>query len=276
MSILEVSDLSVRYGGLTIVERVSFSVAGGCWMMLIGPNGAGKSTIVSAISRGAQYTGQVRLCGRDIARLRARDMARDMGVLAQRQAVGYDFTVEQVVHLGRYAHRRGPFSAAGGGDEGAVARALELVGMTAQRGQSVLKLSGGELQRTFLAQVLAQEPRLLVLDEPTNHLDLNFQQQTFALIRAWLAQGGKGGVPERAVLSVVHDLSLARAYGSEALLLDRGRVAARGCVEAVFAPEALRRVYSMDVYAWMRSMLAQWQPQSDISARADHLSAQNP
>ena len=131
--------------------------------------------------------------------------------------------------------------------------ALELTGLTAQRAQSVLTLSGGELQRTFLAQVLAQQPRLLILDEPTNHLDLVYQKQVFSLIGRWLRE------PGRAVVSVVHDLSLARAFGTDAVLLHHGKTVASGSVREVLRPENLDAVYDMDVAAWMRQMLSQWE-----------------
>ena len=131
--------------------------------------------------------------------------------------------------------------------------ALKRTGLTAQRGQSVLTLSGGELQRTFLAQVLAQRPRLLLLDEPTNHLDLVYQKQVFELVGEWLR------TPGRAVVSVVHDLSLAKAFGTRALLLDHGKTAAMGPVGEVLCPEKLDGVYNMDVSAWMRKMLGQWE-----------------
>ena len=124
--------------------------------------------------------------------------------------------------------------------------------MTAQRRQSVLTLSGGELQRTFLAQAFAQDPKLLLLDEPTNHLDLLYQKQVFAILSDWLK------TPGRAVVSVVHDLSLARAYGTKALLMDRGRAVAQGRAAEVLSKENLREVYQMDVHAWMRKMLSQW------------------
>ena len=124
--------------------------------------------------------------------------------------------------------------------------------MYEQRKQSVLTLSGGELQRTFLAQTFCQDPRLLLLDEPTNHLDLVYQKQVFELIQGWL----KG--PDRAVISVVHDLSLARAYGTRALLLDHGQAAADGAMDEVFSDEVLNRVYRMDVRDWMTRMLTQW------------------
>ena len=133
-----------------------------------------------------------------------------------------------------------------------VARALELTGMTRFADQNVLTLSGGELQRTFLAQLFAQNPRVLLLDEPTNHLDLVYQKQVFELIAEWVK------APGRAVVSMVHDLSLARAYGTHALLLDGGKSVAQGGIDAVFAPEHINSAYAMDVPAWMRRMLAQW------------------
>ena len=252
MSMLDVRSLSVRFGSAEIVKNVSFSVEPGDWLMLIGPNGAGKSTIVNAVSRGAAYTGTVLFEGQDIRKVKAHVLARGIGVLAQHHTVGYAFSVEEVVRLGRYAYSPGIFSARSDADETAVAEAMELTGVAHIAHQSVLTLSGGELQRVFLAQLFAQNPRLLLLDEPTNHLDLVYQKQIFALVREWLSQG------ERAVVSVVHDLSLARMYGTRALLLDHGAAAAAGSTAEVFTPETLNAVYGMDVADWMQTMLSQW------------------
>ena len=130
--------------------------------------------------------------------------------------------------------------------------ALEKTGLTALRDQSVTTLSGGELQRCFLAQLLCQNTRIMLLDEPTNHLDLIYQKQVFDLIRKWLDDTGG------AVVSVVHDLSLARLYGTEALLLDRGRTAALGPVEEALSPANLQQVYGMDVRAWFRRLGEVW------------------
>ena len=165
--------------------------------------------------------------------------------------MGYAFTVEEVVRLGRYAYAPTIFSRHSG-EEQAVRAALEKTGLYEQRRQSVLTLSGGELQRTFLAQTFAQDPKLLLLDEPTNHLDLVYQKQVFELIRDWLKQ------KDRAVISVVHDLSLARAYGTRAMLLDKGQVVVDGTMSKVFSDDVLNRVYHMDVRDWMTQMLAQW------------------
>ena len=253
MTLLDVKHLSVRYGALSIVNDVGFSLSEGEWLMIVGPNGAGKSTVLNAISQGTPYTGEVILQNQNIKRLRAREIARNIGVLSQSHAMGYGFTVGAVVRLGRYAYSSGLLSGSGEQDDAMVARALERTGMTRFVDQNVLTLSGGELQRTFLAQLFAQDPRVLLLDEPTNHLDLVYQKQMFELISEWVK------TPGRAVVSVVHDLSLARAYGTRGLLLDGGTTVAYGAIEEVFAPEYINKAYAMDVPAWMRRMLAQWQ-----------------
>ena len=253
MTMLRVKDLTVRYGGLTVVDRLSFSVEEGQWLMLIGPNGAGKSTVLGALTQGVPYSGDILLSGENVKKIKPRLLARQMGMLAQNNAAQYAFTVEEVVALGRYSYSAGPLSGRGTGDEEAVAAALELTGLGERRGQSILTLSGGELQRTFLAQVLAQDPKLLLLDEPANHLDLVYQKQVFGILSDWLK------TPGRAVVSVVHDLSLARAYGTRALLMDRGRAVLEGEISEVLAPGPLDEVYRMDVGKWMRRMLSQWE-----------------
>ena len=249
---LEIKDLTVRFGTLAAVDRLSFTVAEGQWLMIVGPNGAGKSTILNAVSQGVPYTGTIRFEGRDLKKTDAVTRARSIGMLSQNHFVDYAFTVEEVVRLGRYAHKGGLFSMRKTDDERAVDEALERTGLTPLRRQPVTTLSGGELQRAFLAQVFAQDPRFLLLDEPTNHLDLIYQKQIFALIREWLK------TPGRAVVSVVHDLSLARAYGTDALLLHHGRMAACGEIRRVMSPGNLNAVYDMDVAEWMRTMLRQW------------------
>lgn len=252
MSMLEVMHLGVRYGEHTVVQDVSFSLEEGQWLMLIGPNGAGKSTIVNAISQGVNYTGEVLWQGKNLRRMKPVEMARNIGVLSQNHAVGYGFTVEEVVRLGRYAYAPGFFDSHKDSGNEPIAQALSLTGLTELAGQSVLTLSGGELQRTFLAQLFAQNPKLLILDEPTNHLDLVYQKQIFALIQQWLKDSG------RAVISVVHDLSLARAYGTHALLLDKSKAICCGTVGEVFQSELLNKAYGMDVRQWMQTMLGQW------------------
>ena len=256
---LTAENVSVRYGALLAVDRVSVTLGAGQWLMLVGPNGAGKSTLLRAIAQGVPYDGAIRLLGEDARRIRPAALARRVGFLRQHNPALYAYTVEEVVRLGRYAHAKGLFAARDDEGEEKVERALALTGMTSLRGASVLALSGGELQRAFLAQVLAQDPQILLLDEPANHLDLLYQRQIFDLIAEWVKEPGTGSLPGRAAVSVVHDLSLARRYGTHAALMHRGKCVCQGPAQKALAGERLKEVYGMDVVGWMKEMAEVWE-----------------
>lgn len=251
-AILRGNHITVRYGSNTVVDDLTFHLEEGQWLMLAGPNGAGKTTLIEAIAQGVPYTGSIQWEGQDICTLKPAQLAQKIGILSQKNNVGYAYTVEEVAGLGRYAYRSGFFSNADEHGKALVENALKITGLTGLRRASMLTLSGGETQRVFLAQVLAQNPQVLILDEPANHLDLNYQQQIFSLIREWLQE------PGRAVLSVVHDLSLARLYGTHAILMDHGKSISQGTIHEVMTPDHLQRVYGIDVYEWMQKMLSQW------------------
>jgi len=250
---LEVKNVSVRAGNSVIADGVSFSVGEGEWVMLVGPNGAGKTTLVGAVSQTVPYTGSVLFEGRDVARMKPAAAARLIGVLTQSHHVEYSFSACDIVRMGRYCHAPSVFSRKSDEDERAVEEALQATGVASFAARSVLTLSGGELQRVFLAQVFAQNPRLLILDEPANHLDLVYQKQVFELISQWLKK------PGRAVLSVVHDLGLAMTFGTRAVLLDEGRLVSQGALREVLSADNLKGVYRMDVGAWMRKLLSVWE-----------------
>lgn len=256
MSMLKATGVTVRYGAFTAVDGLSFALDEGQWLMLIGPNGAGKSTLLGALAQTVRWQGSVELEGQDIRSFKPAGLARRIGMLSQRHQVGYAYTVEEIVRLGRYAHRNGLFSARDEDGAARIGEALRLTGMESLRHTSMLTLSGGEMQRAFLAQVFAQDPRILLLDEPANHLDLPYQKQIFSLIDQWRRQ------PGRAVISVVHDLSLAGKYGTHALLMDHGQCVAQGEKGSVLSQENLQTVYGMDVHGWMRDLLRQWQEPS--------------
>lgn len=247
---LKAEHVGVMIGGKSIISDISFSVSAGDWLMLAGPNGAGKSTLVNAISGGVKYEGAVTVGGKELRTLKPSALAREMGVLAQMNSVSYAYTVRQVAELGRYARSRGVFSREQ--NEEKVNEALRSTGLSDMADRNVLTLSGGELQRTFLAQLLAQDPRIMLLDEPANHLDLVYQDRLFSLVSEWLK--GEG----RCVISVVHDLSLARYYGTKALLLKDGKCIACGDCRETLKDENLEKAYGMDVGEYMRRMLEGW------------------
>ncbi len=249
---LKAEHISVNFGDQAIVNDLSFELKEGQWLMLAGPNGAGKSTLINAVAQSVPCKGSIELLGRNIRSYKPAELARRLGVLSQHHHVGYAYTVEEIVSLGRYAHQSGFFASRDTDSQDYVDRAIEMTGMEPFRHKSILTLSGGEVQRAFLAQVFAQDPKVLILDEPANHLDLIYQKHIFSLIDQWRRQKG------RAVISVVHDLSLARRYGTHAVLMDQGKCVAQGALTEVLTNENLQKVYRMDVYAWMQEMLSQW------------------
>lgn len=243
--------ITVRAGGKEIVSDVSFSLEAGQWLMLLGPNGAGKSTLLRAVSRAVRHEGHVMLHGRNISAYRPREMARHIGMMSQDAGVHGEFTLEEIVALGRYAHR-GMLTPQYTDTQRCIDAALDTVGLSDKRCQRMQTLSGGERQRAFLAQVLCQDPDILMLDEPGNHLDLVYHKQLLDVIDRWRQQRGK------AVVSVVHDLSIARRYGTHALLMESGRMAAYGDIRQATQPEILRRVWGMDVAGWLRELTDCW------------------
>ena len=167
---LTATNISAGYGGKSAVESISFTLSEGQWLMICGPNGAGKSTLMKAVTGVLPCTGEVLIADRDMRHMRPAELAREVGVLSQRTHSEYDFTVEQVVALGRYAHRGSFLRPSDSAGAAKITEALAAVGLLEKRTRPLGALSGGEVQRVFLAQVFAQEPRILILDEPANQL----------------------------------------------------------------------------------------------------------
>jgi len=238
---LQVEHLTVEIAGMRLLDNVSLTLNNQERLMVVGPNGSGKSTLISAISQGIPYRGKVSMDGKNASRISSAELARRVGVFSQHNEVNYGFTVEEIVKLGRYAYAKGLFS---GGDQEAgekVEMALEMTGLTGQRYQSVLTLSGGELQRVFLAQLFAQAP-----------LDIQYQKQLFALIDQWAEK------KERAVMAVVHDLSLARLYGTGILLLNQGKIVACGSQGGGFSRGEPSPGFNMVGGGWGEIFYGQW------------------
>jgi iron complex transport system ATP-binding protein len=253
MALLSIQGLAVNYASKLALAPLDLEVAPGEWLAVIGPNGSGKTTLVNAIAQAVPYRGSISFEGDNLAALKPRARARCIAVLQQQHEAYYAFTVEEVVAMGRYAWSRGFLRGSGPDDAEAVQHALAACGLEPLRTRRINTLSGGELQRTFLAQIFAQSARLLVLDEATNHLDLAYQRLVFDLIARWLA-----AAPGRAVVSVVHDLLLAHRYATTALLLQGGKVVAQGDKTTVFSPPNLNRAFGMDVQAWYSQNLQNW------------------
>jgi len=240
MDALVVDDVAAGYGGPLVLGGVTLKVAPGEFVGVIGPNGSGKSTLVRAITRVLPLVrGRVALGGRDVAHMSRRAVAREMAVVPQTQPLVYEFTVEDIVQMGRTAHL-GRFQMAGDADRAACRRAMEATQIFTLRSRSLAALSGGERQRALIARALAQEPHLLVLDEPDAHLDINHKVEVFDLLASLNRDEGL------TVVCISHDLNLAAQYAGRLIVLDEGRVAADDVPEAIITEDLLRRVYGTE------------------------------
>ncbi|GAV44877.1 heme ABC transporter ATP-binding protein [Streptomyces acidiscabies] len=229
---LDVDGVSVEAAGARLVDDIRLTAAPGAVVGLVGPNGSGKSTLLRCVYQALRpAAGTVRLDGEDMRTMAPRAAARVLAALPQESGAEFDFTVTEVVRMGRLPHeRRG---AAEDLEICAEAMAATGVGHLADRG--FLALSGGERQRVLIARALAQQPRVLVLDEPTNHLDIAHQLDVLTLVR-------DAGLT---VLAALHDLNLAAAYCDRLYVLDAGRVVASGTPEDVLQPALLAEVFGV-------------------------------
>ena len=234
---LELQDLSVDISGRRIVTDIDFTVPDGGFVGLLGPNGSGKSTILKAIYRVHRPSaGRVLLDGADLLSMRPKDAARRMAVVAQESTVEFDFTVVEMVMIGRTPHKRA-FDRDDETDRAIVDQAIEQAGCEKLAYRSFNTLSGGEKQRVLIAQAIAQGADHLILDEPTNHLDIRYQVEILELVSAL-------GVT---VLAAIHDLSLAALFCDTVHLIAGGKLIAGGPPQSVITADIVRRAYGADV-----------------------------
>ncbi len=237
VSFLSVDRLGVALDGHRILHEIDFEAVAGEWVGVLGPNGAGKTTLLRAIGGHVPFDGTIRVGGTPIGRMEASQRARMLAFVRQARSLTFDFTVEEFVLLGRAPHR-GWLEAYRAADRERVRDALAQVDLEGFAARSVLSLSGGEMQRVFLAQALVQEADLLLLDEPTAHLDVQYQFSFLEQVRTQAAAG-------RTVLAVGHDLELAARYADRLLLLDDGTLRAAGPPEAVLTPARIAEVFGV-------------------------------
>ncbi|MEJ6549916.1 ABC transporter ATP-binding protein [Corynebacterium sp. USCH3] len=241
---LEGDHLTLGYGRSTVIHDVSATLTPGTVTALVGPNGSGKSTLLRSMARLHPVTGgTVRLDGGDMALLSHRDVATRLTLFSQSRPTPDGLTVRDVVSFGRHPHRR-RFAGLSPDDHSAVDRALEVTGMADKADRNAGELSGGEVQRAWLAACLAQDTGVVLLDEPTNHLDLRFQTEILDLIRD-LADG-RSSAPV-AVGVVLHDLDHALRVADNLILLAGGRVLATGPPQDVLTAENISTAYDIPV-----------------------------
>ncbi|WP_436535248.1 ABC transporter ATP-binding protein [Actinoplanes sp. HUAS TT8] len=233
--------LILGYGKTAVVHGVSVTLEPGRVTALIGPNGSGKSTLLRALARLHRVDdGRVLLRDRAVSLLNARQFAREVTLFSQSRQAPHGLTVSEVVAFGRHPHRR-RFAGPSPDDRKAIDDAMTATGVREMSDRPVGELSGGEMQRVWLAACLAQETGVVLLDEPTNHLDLRYQIETLDLVRDLADERGV------AVGIVLHDLDQAARVADTLLLMHDGRVHATGDPFDVLTAEHISEVYGLPV-----------------------------
>jgi iron complex transport system ATP-binding protein len=240
--VLEALGLRYRHPGAPsdLFDGLSLRLAAGEFVGLIGPNGSGKTTLVrllGALLRPA--SGEVRLEGRPMSLLPPRARARRIAVVLQESPLLFNFSVLEVVLMGR-APRLGLLGLEGPEDFAAARAALRDVDLQGREGRPIQELSSGERQRALIARALAQEPRVLLMDEPTAFLDMKHALAIYEILRRLSREQGLS------VLAVSHDLNLAARHAGRLVLLHMGRLAADGPPDQVLTRERIREVYETE------------------------------
>jgi iron complex transport system ATP-binding protein len=252
--LLRAADVTFGYGDRIVLRDVSVDVPAGGFIGIIGPNGSGKTTLLRLLAGTRRpQRGSVVLDGISLAAMPRAEIARRMAVVPQETHLAFDYTVLEVVLMGRYPHL-GAFAIEGPRDLALAREALTSTGTLSLQDRMFNTLSGGEKQRVVIASALAQlapsasssAPLLssacsaLLLDEPTAALDLKYQLETAALVRDLHARHGL------TVVMSTHDLNLAASLCNALVLLKNGRVVQRGPVDEVLTPDSVRELYEVD------------------------------
>ena len=239
-SALSISSAAIGYDQKLVFEDLSLEIPSGQVTAFCGPNGCGKSTALKAMRRVMPLTrGEVRLLDRPLPEWPARELARELAMLSQTPEAPGEMKVEELIALGRYAHRP-LLSGRRASDRAAVRAAMSAVDVVNLAERPIGALSGGQLQRVWLAMVIAQEAPVILLDEPTNHLDIAHALETLSLVRHLSRSMGK------TVVVVLHDLNLAARFADTLVFFRKGEIAARGPVDEVFRADIIGEVFGID------------------------------
>jgi len=235
---LELKDITKRYQGRTVVDRVSLALPDGQAVSIIGPNGAGKSTLLRIMARltGADG-GEVLLHGRPLAQWKSNEFARHVSLLTQESGFQGRMTVRELVSLGRFPYCRGRLAPA---DRDAVERSLALLALEPFGDRFLDQLSGGQRQLARIAMALAQDAEIILLDEPAASLDINHALRLMEIVRRLCDEQG------RTVAMVLHDINLAARCSDLIFAMKEGKLAGAGAPEEIIRPGFLRGMYGVD------------------------------
>ncbi len=239
MSTIEVKDVGFSYSAEPLLDGLSFSVESGAFLAIVGPNGTGKTTLVNLLAGVVEpQRGGIEIDSVDVADCSPCQLARKVAVVRQEFVPGFGFSVAQTVMMARTPYF-GAFGFETDKDKEIVARALEATDTTRFASRRLGQISGGERQRVFIARALAQDTPIILLDEPTSFLDLKHQVGTFDLLKKMQIETNK------TIITITHDVNLARQYCERILLLAGGGDYYEGLCEDILSVERIEGVFGV-------------------------------
>ena len=248
---LTLNNVRAGYGGPDVIKNISLKIDSN--ISIIGPNGCGKTTLLKTIANILPSKGEILLGGKSFSRMKRREISMQIAMLSQQPAIYFTFSVFDTVMMGRYLHIKDRFlGMPTKKDREVVEKSLAAVNMLEDRDREITKLSGGQLQRVFLARALAQEPQIILLDEPTNHLDLKCQVELIDYLKIWAKENA------RIVVGVLHDINLALELSENLLVMQDGQIRAHGPAGEILSTGLLNNVYDMDVAEYMQKSFKRW------------------
>ena len=249
---IEVKNIYCGYDNKKIIKDLSFNVNNGENLCIVGPNGCGKSTLLKSITNIIEYEGSIKIDNKEVSSFSRIDLAKKVALMSQMSQIYFPYTVYDTVSLGRYAYSKGAFSKLSLTDKRIIVDSMKKVGIYELKDKLITELSGGQLQRVFLAKIFAQDPDIILLDEPTNHLDFKNQIDLLENLNEWVKTNNK------IVIGVLHDLNLVQYFADKVLMIQSGKVVSYGRPEDVLKGEILNDIYGMDIKEFMVNILQKW------------------
>ena len=236
---IDIKDVSKHYGTKTVISEVCLPLKDEQLTAFIGPNGAGKSTLLSMISRLITIdAGQIYLDHNEVKAWRSNELSKKLSILKQSNGVNLRITVRELVSFGRFPYSKGRLTSE---DQEMIEYALEKLGLVEMADDRIDTLSGGQLQRAYIAMILAQDTDYILLDEPLNNLDMNHAVHLMQTLRRLVEDEHK------TVLLVIHDINFAASYADEIVAMKDGKIFAHGTTAEMIQPHILNTLYEMDI-----------------------------
>lgn len=241
MTILEVRDLSAGYGNGYVIENISFCMAEGEFISILGRNGSGKSTLIKALQGLLNHiSGEVHVDKIDLFSLKAKQIAKKIAYVPQQVDSSFEFSVMEIIQMGRYIHQN-RLSGVSSDDAKIIKDVMELTEIAHLKDKMIAHLSGGEMQRVFMARAFAQDTPLLFLDEPSSHLDINYQVEIYQILKRLQEEKGK------TILSTEHNINLSIPYSQRLIFLKEGKIHAQGPPDKMITKANIKDVFQADV-----------------------------